>query len=64
MNANRIVATLQIINAKLQQKQYCSAEQLRLLRKARAKWRKRLEAMIGKQQAKYFKTNTQPELNF
>ena len=48
MNANRIIATLQTINSKLQQKQYCSADQLKILRKARAKWKKKLDAMISK----------------
>jgi len=35
MNAIRIVATLQKINTTLQRKQYCSAEQLRILRKGK-----------------------------
>lgn len=47
MNASRIVATLQTINTKLQRKQYCSAEQLRILRKARARWKKQLDAMTS-----------------
>lgn len=62
MNANRIVATLQTINAKLQKKQYCSAEQLRVLRKAKTKWRKKLEAMIGKPLAQHHAQNL--TLNF
>lgn len=47
MNATRIVATLQKINTTLQRKQYCSAEQLRILRKGKRKWQKKLDALIS-----------------
>ncbi|WKZ60767.1 MAG: hypothetical protein QY309_04635 [Cyclobacteriaceae bacterium] len=47
MNANRIITTLATIKGQLQRKQYCSPEQLRVLRKARAKWQKRLDNLIN-----------------
>jgi hypothetical protein len=47
MNINRIITALQRINTALEKKQYCSAHQLRVLRKARAKWNKKLDALIN-----------------
>jgi hypothetical protein len=47
MNTSRIISTLQKINLQLQRAQYCSAEQLRVLRKAKRKWQKKLDAIIN-----------------
>lgn len=47
MNANRIITTLANVKRQLQRKEYCSPEQLRVLRKARAKWQKRLDSIIN-----------------
>lgn len=46
MNIARALTALKKINAQLQRKQYCSAEQLRVLRKARAKWNRQLKQFI------------------
>lgn len=43
MNAQRLLLTLQNVKLQLQRKQYCSAEQLRVLRKTRARLNKQLK---------------------
>lgn len=47
MNANRIISTLANVKRQLKRKEYCSAEQLRVLRKAKRKWQKRLNNLIN-----------------
>lgn len=47
MNANRIITTLANVKRQLQRKEYCSPEQLRVLRKAKRKWQKRLDNLIN-----------------
>lgn len=47
MNTSRIISTLQKINLQLQRAQYCSKEQLRVLRKAKRKWQKKLDELIN-----------------
>jgi len=43
MNAHRLLTTLANVKAQLQRKQYCSAEQLKVLRKTRARLNKQLK---------------------
>lgn len=45
--ATHVTNTLAKINAALERKQYASAHQLRVLRKARRTWMKRLDAFIN-----------------
>jgi len=46
MNVQRIIQTLHNTNLALQRKQYYSAEQLRVIRKAKAKANRELKKMI------------------
>lgn len=47
MNTSRIISTLQKINLQLQRAQYCSNEQLRVLRRGKRKWQKKLDELIN-----------------
>lgn len=47
MNTTRIITTLASVKRQLQRKEYCSPEQLRVLRKAKRIWQKRLNNLIN-----------------